>query len=231
MPDCIYENGSPSYSGKPDVRERLFRSGPGRLTDIELLSALLGSGVRGRGVTDLAADVLAILDSSRDGPDPDKLVSLNGVGAAKACLVSAALELGRRLYGSRERRVVGPADVFGIVSHWADRTRERFIAVTLNGAHEVIRSRVITIGLVNRTVVHPREVFADAVSDRACAVVLAHNHPSGRLDPSPEDRDITTRLRDSGELIGIPVMDHLVFSADGYYSFVEHGLLQPRSPD
>ncbi len=226
MAECLYEKERKPYRGKPDVRERLLRSGPGRLSDAELVAALLGTGVRGKNVADLSAEVLTCIDSSNGVPDAGKLAELKGVGTAKASLLAASLELGRRLYGHRERRISGPSDVFALVSHWADRTRERFITVTLNGAHDVIQARIVTVGLVNRTVVHPREIFADAVSDRACAIALAHNHPSGRLEPSPEDRDITSRLRDSGELIGIPVIDHVVFSQDGYYSFVEHGLLK-----
>ncbi|MCK7514831.1 MAG: hypothetical protein MZV70_69735 [Desulfobacterales bacterium] len=149
------------------------------------------------------------------------------MGPAQACRVAAVLELGRRLYGFRERRISGPRDVFPLVSHWADRAKERFIVLTLNGAHEVLAARVISVGLVNRTVVHPREVFAEAIADRACAVIAAHNHPSGRLDPSPEDREITERLRDAGATLGIPLLDHVIFCPDGYWSFVEHGLLEP----
>jgi DNA repair protein RadC len=141
------------------------------------------------------------------------------------------LELGRRLFGVREIKVSSPGDVWPLVSHWSDRKQERFICCSLNGAHELIAMRVVSIGLVNRTVVHPREVYADPITDRACAVIVAHNHPSGRLDPSPEDREITKRLKEAADTLGIALLDHIVFSSEGYFSFVEHGLLEPPAPD
>jgi DNA repair protein RadC len=213
------------------VRERLVSEGPAALSDAELLAALIGTGMKGKSVHELAEEVLGLLDSSKKAPDAEMLARLAGMGGAKASAVCAALELGRRLYGSRERKVGSPGDVWPIVAHWADRKQERFICCSLNGAHELIAARVVSVGLVNRTVVHPREVFADPITDRACAVVVAHNHPSGKLDPSPEDREITTRLKEAAETLGIALLDHLVFSSEGYYSFVEHGLLEPPSMD
>jgi DNA repair protein RadC len=185
--DSVYDlarNALPS----PGIRERLASEGPSSLADGELLAALLGTGTRGKGVRVLADEVLELLDSSRGVPEAAVLRRIGGMGAAKACAVAAALELGRRLYGAREVRIASPRDVFPLVSHWADRKQERFVCCSLNGAHELIAARVVSIGLVNRTVVHPREVFADPLTDRACAVVLAHNHPSGRLEPSLEDK-------------------------------------------
>ena len=134
------------------------------------------------------------------------------------------MELGKRFYGLRDRRIATPADAWQLVRHFADRKQERFLCCTLNGAHDVLAVRIITLGLANRTIVHPREVFAEAVADRACAILVAHNHPSGRLDPSQEDRDITQRIREAGELLGIPLLDHLIFSQDGYASMMELGL-------
>jgi len=153
------------------------------------------------------------------------------MGEAKASAVCAALELGRRLFGVRDRKVASPGDVWPLVSHWSDRKQERFICCSLNGAHELIAARVVSIGLVNRTVVHPREVFADPIMDRACAVIVAHNHPSGRLDPSQEDREITRRLKEAADTLGIALLDHIIFSGEGFYSFVEHGLLDPAAQE
>lgn len=103
------------------------------------------------------------------------------------------------------------------------------MVVTLNGAHEVIKVRVLTIGLINRTVIHPREFLRPAILDNSAAVIAIHNHPSGRLEPSPEDKEITSRLKDACDLIGIPLLDHLIVSTAGYFSFVEHGLLVPAN--
>jgi len=215
----------------PSIRERLAREGPSSLSDGDLVAALIGTGIQGKGVRELADEVLELLDSTRPLPDPAVLRKISGMGEAKACAVTAALELGRRIYGSRELRIASPRDIWPIVSHWADRKQERFVCCSLNGAHELIAARVVSVGLVNRTVVHPREVFADPITDRACAVVVAHNHPSGRLDPSPEDRDITQRLKNAADTLGLALLDHIIFSRDGFYSFVEHGLLEPPTPD
>jgi DNA repair protein RadC len=128
-------------------------------------------------------------------------------------------------------RISSPSDIYGALARYARARNERFFAITLNGAHEIIKVHIVSIGLVNRTVVHPREVFITAIKDNSCAIIVAHNHPSGRLDPSPEDRDITNRLRQASEVLGIALLDHVVFSKSGYFSFVEHGLLEPPVPD
>jgi DNA repair protein RadC len=229
--DTLYDSGRRAADVQPMIRERLAREGPAALSDAELLAALLGTGMRGKSVHSLAEEVLGLLDSSKDVPDTVDLARLAGIGEAKASAVCAALELGRRLYGVRERKIASPGDVWPIVAHWSDRKQERFICCSLNGAHELIAARVVSVGLVNRTVVHPREVYADPITDRACAVIVAHNHPSGRLEPSPEDREITCRLKEAADTLGIALLDHVIFSSSGYFSFVEHGILEPPVPD
>jgi DNA repair protein RadC len=179
----------------------------------------------------LAAEVLDLIEPGARPPEPESLRRIPGMGEAKATAVAAALEIGRRLYGIRERRIANPGDLHPLLAHWADRKQERFICVSLNGAHEVLAIRVVSVGLVNRTVVHPREVFADPIVDRACAIIVAHNHPSGRLEPSQEDIEITQRLRSAGEVIGISLLDHLIFSDKAWVSFVERGLLEVTSQD
>lgn len=210
-----------------DVRERILRDGPRSLADRELLTAVLGSGCAGKTVSTLAHDVLDIIDKGKSELEIDVLKRLSGMGDAKVCAIAASIELGRRFYAIRDKRIAMPKDVFPLISHFADRKQEHFLCISLNGAHEVISARQITSGLVNKTVVHPREIFADPITDRACAIVVAHNHPSGNIEPSKEDIDITKRLRDAGEVLGIPLLDHLVFSQNAYYSFVEHGLIAP----
>lgn len=230
--DSLYDSSRPDSSAeKPATRERLIREGAASLADDELLAALLGTGTRGKKVHALAGEVLDLIDGSRVPPEAAILKRLSGMGEAKACAVSAALELGRRLYGLQDRRIASPRDLYPLVSHWADRKQERFICCSLNGAHEVIAIRVVSMGLVNRTIVHPREVFADPIVDRACAIVVAHNHPSGRLDPSPEDLEITRRLKEAGAVLGLALLDHLIFSREGYFSFVEHALLEAPCTD
>ncbi len=128
-------------------------------------------------------------------------------------------------------RIGSPSDIYGALKRYASARTERFLCGTLSGAHELIKVNIISIGLVNRTVVHPREVFYPAIIQNACAIIIAHNHPSGRLDPSPEDIEITRRLREASEVLGIALLDHLIIGRTGFYSFVEHGLLSPVTQD
>jgi len=215
----------------PDYRERLMRDGPGSMADKDLLAALLGSGRVGKPLATLAKEVMATVDKSLPDMDVSSLRKIGGIGDAKACALAAAIELGRRYYGAKGRRISMPKDLYPLLAHFADRKQEHFLCVSLNGAHEVLGIRQVSSGLVNKTVVHPREVFADPITDRACAVIVAHNHPSGSLEPSKEDVDITQRLREVGDILGIPLLDHLVFSETGYFSFAEKGLIPSTSPD
>lgn len=207
-------------------REKLRAHGPEHLSDHELLAIMLGSGTRNKSVYCLAREVLPILDRLQGKITPDELQVVSGLGGAKAALLSAAVEFARRQLCPERRRIAFPADVLPLVRHFADRKQEHFICLSLNGAHEVSAVRVVSVGLVNRTIVHPREVFADPVTDRAAAVIVCHNHPSGNVDPSSEDREVTRRLGAAGETLGIPLLDHLVFSERAYYSFLEHGEIE-----
>jgi len=206
-------------------RERLRESGVGSLRDDELVSLLIGTGVAGNPVAKVAGEVLRAIDRSNGPPVDADLVAIPGLGPAKAAAIGAAFELARRVLCPGRRKVRSPGDILPVVDRFADRRQECFLSISLNGAHEITATRIVTVGLVNRTVVHPREVFADPLTDRAAAVILAHNHPSGSLEPSAEDEEVTRRLVSAGRLLGIPVLDHVIFSARGYYSFLEHGEL------
>ena len=125
----------------------------------------------------------------------------------------------------KEPRSTTPADLLPHVRHYADRKQEHFLCASINGANEILNIRVISIGLIDRSPVHPREVFADALSDRASAVIVAHNHPSGGLEPSPSDIQVTEQLKAAGVVVGITLLDHIIFNRLGYYSFLEDGKL------
>ena len=203
-------------------RERIINSGPSSLSDIDLISILIGSGTRGKPVDYIAGEIQSMLDADGIEISTERLLTIAGLGPAKAAVISAALELGRRRIPALKRRISHPSDTFPFVQHFADRKQEHFIRVSLNGAHEVISIGVVSIGLVNRTIVHPREVFSDPIRERATAVIVCHNHPSGNLDPSREDREITQRLKEAGSILGINLLDHIIFSELSYYSFLEH---------
>ncbi|MDR2258781.1 MAG: DNA repair protein RadC [Treponema sp.] len=204
-------------AGRP--RERLLAMGPEALSDHELLSILLNTGIRGKNVTLLAKELLERLDRSKDIPPVKELARLTGLGDSKACAVVAMLEYGRRRWGVSGARIKHPQDIFTLIRHYADRKQERFLCVSLNGAHETLAVRVVTVGLVNRTIVHPREVFSDVIQDRAAAVIAAHNHPSGRLKPSPDDDDVTRTLARAADVLGIRFLDHIIFSETAYFSY------------
>ncbi|GHV09849.1 DNA repair protein RadC [Spirochaetia bacterium] len=211
-------------------RERLFHEGPAALSDYELLAILLNTGIKGKNVTVLARELLERLDQDKAIPPVDELARIGGMGESKASAVVAMLEFGRRRWGSTGQRIRHPSDIYSIIRHHADRKQERFLCLSLNGAHEVLEVRIITTGLVNRTIVHPREVLADAVTDRAAAVIVAHNHPSGKLTPSPEDDEITSRLKSAADILGIHFLDHLIFTAAVWFSYRQSGRLETLPP-
>ncbi|MCX7787279.1 MAG: DNA repair protein RadC [Spirochaetes bacterium] len=210
---------------KERPREKLYFQGVAALSDAELLAILIGSGNRTVRVEKISSLLLDLLDRSNGNITVDALMKIPGVGKAKGTLILAALEFSRRFLCPERKRIGFPRDVLPLVSHYANRKQEYFLSISLNGAHEVLAIRVVSIGLVNRSLVHPREVFADPLQDRAAALVIAHNHPSGNLDPSLEDKQVTMRLRTAAELLGIVFLDHIIFSEEGYYSFLEHGEL------
>lgn len=204
-------------------REKLAARGPQGLSDLDLIQLLLGSGCRQVPLEVLALRCRDLLDRHGPALDLAALEGITGLGPAKSAQLAAALELARRLGRPHRHRVAGPSDLVSRLQHWADRPQEVFLTVTLNGAQEVLGTRPVTVGLLNRTLIHPREVFAPALEDRAASIVLAHTHPSGALEPSREDREATTRLSQAGKLLGIEVLDHLILSTSGYYSFRENG--------
>ena len=206
-------------------REKLLNSGPASLSDKELLAILLNTGIKGKNVKKVADDLLGFLDRNKDNPSVKEISRLSGIGQAKACSIAAMLEFGRRRYGSFSARIKRPVDIYTLVRHYADRKQERFISLSLNGAHEVLAVRVVTIGLVNKTIVHPREVFADLIQDRAAAFCVAHNHPSGQLLNSKEDDEITERLQASAKILGLNFVDHIIFSETSFWSYKENGKL------
>lgn len=204
-------------------REKLRAKGPQALSDLELLAVILGSGTRELNVMALAGRLLRVLDRQGSAPSLDELCTVQGVGTAKGALVVAALEFARRRIHPHGLKISLPTDIFPLIRHYADRRQEHFLCISLNGANEVIAIRTVSVGLVNRALVHPREVFADPITDRAAAVIVAHNHPSGQLTPSQDDLSVTRQLKEAGHTLGIRVLDHLIFNHNGYYSFLEQG--------
>jgi DNA repair protein RadC len=206
-------------------REKLLRKGAAALSDQELLAVLLGKGTPGMDVMELAEKMAKVIDEKGLSVRAEDLREFEGVGDAKATLVLAALEFARRRIKPEGAKIETSADLLPHVRHYADRKQEHFLCATINGANEILNIRVVSIGLIDRTPVHPREVFGDALSDRASAIIVAHNHPAGSLEPSAFDLEITKQLKAAGIVIGITLLDHIIFNRGGYYSFLESGRL------
>ena len=169
----------------------------------------------------IADDVLSILNGNTD----DIYSNLKAVGIEESIALSlvATLELSRRRTTHKGKSLTTPNDIFQTIRHYAfDNYQEKLVVIAFNGAQEVIFNKVVTQGLLDRTVVHPREVFAEAIKRRASAIIIAHNHPSGCLEPSEADRDITQRLVLAGNILGVKLLDHLIFTEEGFFSFREH---------
>ena len=206
-------------------REKLLRKGAKALSDQELLAILLGKGTPAIDVMTLAEKLAKVVDEKGLNLRVEDLKQFGAVGDAKATLILAAIEFARRRIKPEGAKIETPADLLPHVRHYADRRQEHFLCATINGANEILNIRVVSMGLIDRSPVHPREVFADAVSDRACAIIVAHNHPSGTLEPSSSDLDVTRQLKAAGEVVGISLLDHIIFNRSGYFSFLENGLL------
>jgi DNA repair protein RadC len=213
-------------------RERLKSLGPHALSAAELLAVIVGTGAGGRSALAVAEAVLGSAEGSlrRLAARPvAALTEVAGVGTARAVAVHAALELGRRL--SAESRDDGapirsPRDVFTAYAHrLQDLPVEEFHVAVLDAQHRLERDILVTRGILNSSLVHPREVFREAIAERAAAIILVHNHPSGDPTPSADDRAVTTQLVAAGRLLDIPVHDHVIVGRGRYTSFAEAGLL------
>jgi DNA repair protein RadC len=212
-------------------RERLATRGAEALSAAELLALLLRTGTRGRDALDVARDLLARrggLDSLEPAPSAE-IAAVAGIGDAKAASVVAAFELGRRCAASRlpeGASLRSPGDVFRRFAARLRRlTHERFVVVMLDGRHRVLGEEVVSQGTLTASLVHPREVFRPALRASAAALILVHNHPSGDPTPSAEDRAVTRRLAQAGEILGVHVLDHVVVAERGYASLREEGAL------
>ena len=211
-------------------RERLLEAGPAALSDGELLGLLFGIGNREKTAVELANEVISQAGGLHGLYDVSvhELTQVNGIGEAKACIILAAVELGRRIGRVRNpgRPVISsPADVDRLLrGRIANLDRENFVAVLLNTKNEVIGTPLISVGTLSSALVHPREVFKPAIRASAASVILAHNHPSGKTEASQEDREVTKRLVGAAEILGIEVLDHVIVG-DGHFSMKEHGML------
>jgi DNA repair protein RadC len=208
-------------------REKIRARGPASLSNPELIAAILGSGGPGNDVRVLSHELASMIAERPEDLSFDDLCRIRGMGPAKASQIIACMEFGRRYYKTDKNvvKVSSPSDILPLVSFLLQKKQEHFVCITLSGAHEVISVRTVTVGLLNHSLVHPREVFADAITDRAAAIICVHNHPSGTLEPSSQDIAITRQLAEAGTVVGIRLLDHLIVTESGFVSLKEKGLI------
>lgn len=209
---------------KPADKQR--RTGMAGLSDRELIKLALNKPFD-LFTDSMADDVLKVYEktSTNSNAFTEELTKIEGIDEATALSLNAMMEFARRRQTKAGRTITTPNDIFQEIRHYYNDEVEKLIVIALNGAHEVISSKVVSMGLINKTIVHPREVFADALKNRAVSIVIAHNHPSKNTEPSEDDKLVTSRITQAGDILGIRVLDHLVFSDSHFYSFLEHGLI------
>lgn len=194
-------------------REKLIAKGASALSDFELLQALIGSGNKQADVGKIAKNTLKLFQNHGADITREQLQTVTGLGPAKITEILAALELSRRYLIDCEQPIIdSPEKAVEQLADIRNKQQEYFVVMTLDGANRLITKRTISIGTLTSSLVHPREVFADAITDRAASIIVAHNHPSGSLTASQSDIDITNRLKKAGELLGIKLLDHFIIT-------------------
>jgi DNA repair protein RadC len=186
---------------------------------------LLGSGLPGRDVSALATDILKVIEKEKENITLDKLTKVQGIGKAKAGQILSAFELAKRYLIKDEKKIRNTDDIISLVQDIRDKKQEHFITITLTGASGLIEKREVFKGTVNHSMVHPREIFADAISDRAAGIIFVHNHPADDAQPSEADIKLTHQLCEAAKLMGIQVIDHIIVTKNNYFSFQAEGML------
>jgi DNA repair protein RadC len=220
-----------SWAEEDRPREKLLLKGKAALSDAELIAVLIGSGTRELSAVDLSKLILQSVNNNLNELAKlsiNDLIKFKGIGDAKAISIAAALELGRRRKESetlKKLKIGSSTDVYeAIRPYLMDLQHEQFWVLLLNRANEVIRPQQISIGGVSGTVADPKIIFKAAIEHLASSIILVHNHPSGNLTPSQADKDLTKKVKEGGRTLDIPVLDHLIFSDNGHFSFADEGI-------
>lgn len=206
-------------------RERLVKKGISALSNEDLLMVILGRGMQGVDVKSLARNILKEIQKEPENVTLDRLTNIKGIGIAKAAQILASFEFAKRFLIKEGVTIQKTEDVLKLVEDMRNKKQEHFITLTLNGASTLIEKRTVFIGTVTESIVHPREIFADAITDRASGIIFVHNHPLDDPQPSNADIAITNRLCEVAKVVGIEVIDHIIVSKDDYFSFQRKGLL------
>ncbi|NCB12393.1 MAG: JAB domain-containing protein [Erysipelotrichia bacterium] len=206
-------------------REKLIKKGANALKNYELLAVLLGSGVKGKDVISLSTEIIKLFEEDFENINLEKLLKIHGLGISKVSQILSSIELSRRYLIKQSKKITSAKNVYDELKEYHNKQQEYFLALYLDGANHLIQTKVITIGILNQSLVHPREVFSYAIEKRCASIIVAHNHPSGILEASSEDINVTKRLKESSEILGIELLDHLIFTQNGFMSLKEEGIL------
>lgn len=208
-------------------REKLEKYGVNRLSDSELMAILIRTGIVGKNVVELSKQIVRII--KKIGLEKllmKDLLKIKGLGKTKAGQILASLEIGRRfLQNKKSELILSPQDVWNEMKDLRDSKKEHFVIFYLDTQNQIIKREIISVGTLNESLIHPREVFEPAVRYSTAQIIMAHNHPSGNLEPSPEDVAVSRRLIDAGNLLGIEVLDHIIITKDGFKSMKELKML------
>lgn len=213
-------------------RERFKKYGVENLSNNELISIILSSGTKNISVKELSSNILGKLDDISDLKDMtlNKLKQTKGIGEVKAITLLSALELGKRVYYEKNISKIKMNSADKIYNYMKDivcnKNQEYFYALYLDSKKNLIDKKLLFIGTINKSIVHPREIFKEAYLNSASSIICIHNHPSGVISPSKEDILITKKLVSIGKLLGIPIIDHIIIGKDDYYSFYENDILE-----
>jgi len=208
-------------------REKLMQYGPEKLSNSELLAILLRSGTKEENVVELSNKILKRFGANElPNLTFDDLKNYPGLGPAKACEIVACFELGKRLLKDKKAEIyLKPREIWEELKDLRDYKKEHFVIFYLDSRNQEIKREIISVGSLNANLVHPREVFEPAVRNLAAQIILAHNHPSGNPEPSEDDLEITKRLVESGKILGIEIVDHIIVVKNGFLSFKEKNLI------
>ena len=203
-------------------REKLEKLGEENLSLAELLAIIISSGRKGRNAVELSSDLLKQFGPNLSKIKISHIASIKGIGKAKAIKIKAALELGYRLQSSYSAIILDKTeDIYFLLQEYINKKQEHLILLNLNARNELISKEIITIGTLNESLFHPREIFIKSIAKRASKIIIVHNHPSGSLEPSESDIIMTQNIKLAGDILGIELVDSLIISKDGYDSIIK----------
>lgn len=208
-------------------REKLEKYGPEKLSTSELLAILLRTGAKGQNVVELSKKIIKKFpNDSLSNASFSELKNIFGLGPAKASEILACLELGKRILKDKKAELIlSPRDVWDNLHDVRDNKKEHFVVFYLDARNQKIQKEIISVGILNANLIHPREVFEPAIKCSAAQILISHNHPSGETQPSDDDINVTKRLIDAGKILGIEVVDHVIVSQNSFLSLKCEGLL------